>query len=658
MKSILPIGIEEILTGHAVESARIEFKEIWEGEITGHQVLKTLCAFANDLQNLNGGYVLIGVAETNGVAIRPVRGIDEREIDAVQKWIRGNCNRIDPEYMPVFDTPEIDNRRLLALWAPASQTRPHKAPDGPKADRKFWIRIGSETIEAKGEFLTTLMQQTARVPFDDRRAFEATNDDLRIALVREFLSDVHSDLVHEPNADRVYSAMQIVARQNGHTVPKNVGLLFFTDDPERWFRGARIELVEFNDDAGGNTLSEKVFAGPIQHQLRQCLRYLENMTTRHYEKQSHVPETRGWISYPIPALREALVNALYHRSYEDVVEPTKVYLYPNRIEIISYPGPVMGIEMDHLRGDKPVPPVPARNRRIGEFLKELRLAEARGTGLPKIRRSMQENGSPTPTFDFDEPRSYFRVTLPAHPEYVALSTLRDYDYRKTTGDSVGARHLLERAWHSELRSPAIAVALIRDYAEHGEFEAAKRLADAFPVEQLAEYARALTTLATALMDAHDQKAARVVLDRLPSLLAAQDAFEAAIAERRAGRQQRAHRLFQQAGDLVLKDVRALHEFAQAKMRLTGNLAKSRRPSDKEVRRRLLEEAAAYLERVLQMDAPQTRHAWAAFDLGRARKWLGRPKSEVLEALERAVALAPGEPRFRNELERVQRGQPG
>ena len=79
-------------------------------------------------------------------------------------------------------------------------------------------------------------------------------------------------------------------------------------------------------------------------------------------------------------MEEAVVNAVYHRSYDNLREPTKIYLYPDRMEIISYPGPLQGIEARHLGQDGVVPPVPARNRRIGEFLKELRLAEGRGTG--------------------------------------------------------------------------------------------------------------------------------------------------------------------------------------------------------------------------------------------------------------------------------------
>jgi ATP-dependent DNA helicase RecG len=135
-------------------------------------------------------------------------------------------------------------------------------------------------------------------------------------------------------------------------------------------------------------------------------------------------EAHKAVAFPYEAMEEALVNAVYHRSYE-LREPIKVYLYPDRMEIISYPGPVAGIEMHHLQPDGIVPPVQSRNRRIGEFLKELDLAEGRGTGIPKIRRKMKENGSPEPKFEFDTGRTYFRVNLPAHPQYVVIHALRN-----------------------------------------------------------------------------------------------------------------------------------------------------------------------------------------------------------------------------------------
>ncbi len=654
MRSHLPIGIGDLLGG-AVETARLELKAIWDPVTTGHQVIKTLCAFANDLQNLNGGYVVLGVAEQDGVAVRPAHGLSATSIDAAQKWIRGNCNRIDPAYMPVMDVCEVDGTQVLVLWAPASDVRPHQAPDGAKGERKYWVRIGSESVEARNELLTSLLQQTARVPFDDRRAHEARNDDLSLTLVREFLNDVRSDLRDDQDAERIYQAMQIVSRVNGHWVPRNVALLFFSDTPEQWFRGARIEVVEFPDEAGGNTLTEKVFRGPLQHQLRQCLAHLESMTTRHLEKSTVGVETRGWLSFPVPALREALVNAVYHRGYEACVEPTKVYLYPNRIEIISYPGPVPGIEQPHLSGAVAPPPVPARNRRIGEFLKELRLAEGRGTGLPKIRRSMAENGSPSPVFDFDEGRSYFRVTLPAHHEYVALAILRDYAYKKATGDGHQALELLDQAWREGMRSPSIAVVLVREKADQGDLSGAESLVADLDAPELGTYARALTALASSYADAGDEKRSKALLNRLPLILAAQDAFDAAILERRLNRQDRAHRLFERAGDLVLQDARALHEFAQTKMTLTGQLRHSRRPGDQQVRNRLLQEAMAYLERVIQMDAPPTRHAWAWFNLGQVRQWLKQPRQDVIAAYQKACDLAPDEDRFQRALAQAGRG---
>ena len=161
-------------------------------------------------------------------------------------------------------------------------------------------------------------------------------------------------------------------------------------------------------------------------------------------------------------MEEAVVNAVYHRSYDNLREPTKIYLYPDRMEIISYPGPLQGIEAHHLVRDGVVPPVPARNRRIGEFLKELRLAEGRGTGLPKIRRRMAENGSPEPLFDYDEGRTYFRVILPAHPRYKVIHALRESALLWSTGERDAALSHLKRAFDAQPSSGALASQLI-DY---------------------------------------------------------------------------------------------------------------------------------------------------------------------------------------------------
>ncbi len=59
-----------------------------------------------------------------------------------------------------------------------------------------------------------------------------------------------------------------------------------------------------------------------------------------------------------------------------------------------------------------------RNRRIGDFLKELDLTEGRSTGFPKIRRKLKQKGSPVPLFQTDEHLTYFLTVLYSHPDFI------------------------------------------------------------------------------------------------------------------------------------------------------------------------------------------------------------------------------------------------
>ena len=59
-----------------------------------------------------------------------------------------------------------------------------------------------------------------------------------------------------------------------------------------------------------------------------------------------------------------------------------------------------------------------RNRRIGDFLKELDLTEGRSTGIPKMREAIAQNDSPMPRLLTDEERTCFRIELPIHPAFL------------------------------------------------------------------------------------------------------------------------------------------------------------------------------------------------------------------------------------------------
>ena len=84
----LPINIEDLLQKQKIEGNRIEFKSGWNPDAIYH----TICAFANDFDNIGGGYILVGVEEENGTAKRPLKGLPINEIDGILKDIQNHDN--------------------------------------------------------------------------------------------------------------------------------------------------------------------------------------------------------------------------------------------------------------------------------------------------------------------------------------------------------------------------------------------------------------------------------------------------------------------------------------------------------------------------------------------------------------------------------------
>lgn len=104
----LPINIEDLLQQRKVESNRIEFKKGWNPE----KIYRSICGFANDFDNIGGGYILVGVEEENGIAKRPVSGLDTEQIDSILRDMNNYNNKLNPYYLP---RTEIDDDRLSFL---------------------------------------------------------------------------------------------------------------------------------------------------------------------------------------------------------------------------------------------------------------------------------------------------------------------------------------------------------------------------------------------------------------------------------------------------------------------------------------------------------------------------------------------------------------
>ena len=413
----LPVSVDSLLRGCSVERERLEFEAGWNAEA----VLRTVCAFANDFHNLGGGYILIGVDEENGRPKLPPKGISENQIDSIRKEIlEMGRSAIRPMYHPVTAPYRVAGRTVLVIWVPGGETRLYKAKTGLSGGSSQWawyIRKQSGTVRAAGADERELLSLAATVPFDDRYNQRALVSDLSVKLAGEFLAEVGSGLAEQ--VDRVAMEtlgrrMNIVGGPPESAFPKNVGLMFFNDDPGSFFPATQIDVVWFPDGPGGDSFEEKVFKGSLPGMTRGALEYIQ----RGYLKETVVkrPERaeadRFW-NYPYAAVEEAVVNAVYHRSYE-IREPVEVRITPEELSVLSFPGPDRSVGIEDLRAGRAVSRR-YRNRRIGEFLKELDLAEGRSTGIPKILKAMSENGSPAPVFETDEDRSYFLIRFPAHP---------------------------------------------------------------------------------------------------------------------------------------------------------------------------------------------------------------------------------------------------
>jgi len=416
MTDKLPINLGHLLRQRTVEGERIEYKAGWDPK----SVLHAICAFANDFHNLGGGYVILGIKEKEGRPVLPPKGISPKKINAIQNELLAlGHSAIRPHYHPLTATYSIEGRTILVLWVPGGETRPYKARTNlakGQADWAYYIRKHSSTVRARDADERELVSLAATVPFDDRYRQTASVNDLSGRLVRNFLRDIGSDLAAEAtdlSMAELGQRMNIVGGPPEAMFPKNVGLLFFNDRPHDFFPSTQIDVVWFPDGPGGDRFEEKEFRGPLSLIVGEAIGYIErNYLKETVVKHPHKPEAERFWNFPIGAIEEALVNAIYHRSYEER-EPVEVRITAEELMVLSFPGADRSIRMEDFQKGQAVSRR-YRNRRIGEFLKELDLAEGRSTGVPKILRAMRENGSPAPVFESDDNRTYFLVRLPVH----------------------------------------------------------------------------------------------------------------------------------------------------------------------------------------------------------------------------------------------------
>ncbi len=349
----LPINIDDLINSRTVESVRIEFKKGWNPE----KVMHSICAFANDIKEYGGGYIVIGIEEKDGSPILPPHGIEQNQIDPIQKRFYELCRKIQPNIFPTIEPLEFQGKHIVIIWVTTGEGRPYDAPIAlkkEKVQRRIYVRPASLTALATREQENELRELAAYRHFDDRINTKASLSDLDLGLILSYLQEIKSNLYDEATnmsfADLCLK-MQIARGPKENIKPLNVGLLLFSKNPEKYFEGSVTNVVEFDDD-NGIDYTDKQFKGPVHIQIRMIMEYLDvNVIKKFTSKSNGRLEAKTFFNYPYQALEESVVNALYHRSYQNP-HPTEIRIYKSsgihendledkrRIEIISFPGGV------------------------------------------------------------------------------------------------------------------------------------------------------------------------------------------------------------------------------------------------------------------------------------------------------------------------------
>lgn len=115
----------------------------------------------------------------------------------------------------------------------------------------YWIRPASLTVAADRDEIAELFDKFNSVPFDDRINRKATIQDIRRGYLEDFLRDSKSSLVDEINESSLEALLVSLEVANETDIElsiRNIGVLMFTERPDKFIPGAQIDLVKFNTE--------------------------------------------------------------------------------------------------------------------------------------------------------------------------------------------------------------------------------------------------------------------------------------------------------------------------------------------------------------------------------------------------------------------------
>jgi len=261
-----------------------------------------------------------------------------------------------------------------------------------------------------------------KTEFDERIISNSSCLDIDKNEVKLFFkkSDLSEEILNENTQNTLLNKLQVLEEINDEIKLKNVAILFFGKNIDKYLPQHEVRLTKFSDEEGTVIIDSLDLKDPIFRLLEKCQKFFISNTKTAQEIIGF--ERKDIDEYPFEAIREAIINALAHRDYNIENSPIMFSIFKNRIEIIS-PGKLMPPATLKNLGLIPA----HRNKKICEILRETKDMERRATGIRKMQKIMKEYGLKQPKFE--ENGDLFKVTFYGPKEMKDL-----FKSRKNTTD--------------------------------------------------------------------------------------------------------------------------------------------------------------------------------------------------------------------------------
>ncbi|MDR2441368.1 MAG: putative DNA binding domain-containing protein [Planctomycetaceae bacterium] len=412
------------------ESEKVEWKENGEDKDVAKSIVKsivkTIVAFANDIANMGGGYVVCGAGENKDEFGFPkiiYKGLTADKLKEIEGIILSHCrDRVSPSLSPIVQELEnpADNTTRILVFIVLASPKAHSYRDGETSN--YYVRIGRETREAGNSILTRLLASKQEIiPFDKKANPNVNETDIDVLFFRDCMNEMKLIQSSKSLEDYFSDSEQIAEFIPPLCVKKtldnkyclrNFALFMFgkSSSISLYFPDLYISLSIYNGtDRSEPTAERYLLTGSIIEQAKKAIRLLKTQAYTVFDKTSNKPNQ---VKYPIRALQEALINAVVHRDYE-ISEPIRVTVFSDRIEIMS-PGSLhWGVDKENFLVGKTSPRW--RNQSFAYLFNKLQLAQSEGQGIPTIIRTMKEEGCPNPIFEIGT--ESVTCILPAHPRH-------------------------------------------------------------------------------------------------------------------------------------------------------------------------------------------------------------------------------------------------